>query len=133
MAYGETLAIDGDGDLELKRNDSGARTFRTLNGKEAVAQRLRVRLGTVRNDNALHPEMGLPRFVLTGSFSRQLLRIAVRSEVKREAAVDSVDNVTVRMNRNDRINRVANVSASVTLANGDTIQVSTDVRTGGPR
>lgn len=94
----------------------------------AVAQRITVRLRTFEGESLYHPEMGLPKDVVIGGFDAGLIEAAVINEVKKEPAVESVDNVQVFFGPQQRTNRTVNINVGITLVDGDTIDVSTDLR-----
>lgn len=128
MALGTTMALGNLGNPIEETKPGGSKTFRFVDGPSAVAQRITNRLRTREGESTYHPDMGLPRDLIVGGFHPGLLEAAVASEVRKEPAVDTVDDVTAFFNTGNRIDRIVNISVSATLVSGESLDVSTALR-----
>lgn len=101
-------------------------TFSMIYDKEAIKQRIWIRLGINKGEWFLNTELGVPWYeLLDNNATLEQIRAEVYNAILEEEYVKSIDYVSIE--RIDRGQRILYISFSVLLTTGDTITSSGEV------
>ncbi|TVX91769.1 DUF2634 domain-containing protein [Paenibacillus agilis] len=111
-----------DGDIVLEQGN-----VKWVEGREELAQAVRVRLGTRLGESFFTPEMGLDHEQMIGQpFNEDQLRELVLEALADEYRIASVDEIDIQF---DRASRTADVHVVMTSVEGEEVEI--DVNSSG--
>lgn len=112
-----TIGLTEQGDLALNAH----KRLKMVEGKQAVAQEMRITLNTIQGEDPFDAEHGLDVFDLTSADPSQVEPVFTRA-LEREHS-DAIKNINEIVVETDAANRVSQVSIHITLIGGDDIEI----------
>ncbi|MBD8498365.1 DUF2634 domain-containing protein [Paenibacillus arenosi] len=111
-----------EGDIVLEQGN-----VKWVEGREELAQAVRVRLGTRLGESFFTPEMGIDHELLIGQpFDEDQMREIVLEALADEERISSVDEINIQY---DKASRTADIHVAMTSIEGEEVEV--DVNSSG--